>query len=977
MASPTQDDSLVFAADSRWTKQPNSSSLPRNPDFSPDSHHPNEPTQLDQSTSPVFRSASFSSSDERDLLITVASPPSQPNFRKFGSDSADLHAGDEVHDVTAEDGVDLDTDTQVIGKRHDYGGELAPTDDTQVILPRRHGETGPFSRTTESNRPASPTPHNDANNGDKHKNSEDTQAQIDDTHLNLTNGDLKLQFLASDTQVITTSSTTANPGRITAIDDTQVIQSERLTDTSALPATIEALAEQTHADTPNSTVLDQKSPTLIWKDTQPITQLPDLQPDTLPLSQVQSSPNKNFELDTTLLLSPSRPVDEPTTQVLNTQEELIDDEHISVDLGHKPVLSSGQTDSKLRSDLSIISNDDDLRDHDNHIMYEDSVFQHRKRRKLVQGEVEADLSDASMCDGEEEQEKLPEDTLKVDTTTVNGQSKDIGSGSLESLPKTQDDTQKEALNEPPSESPHDIAVSDSPKLYSSSTVTHKTAWSQSSSELEDVSHTVQDLDINALTGNDDDTNDVILVPRPRRRTEIPPTQSQNAELREETLANQEMASVKNEKAVWAFSLFKHYPARVLDYGEGTSFIEFADLTQIEVKNTDLFLLDLRLGDVVHLVLSMGEYIVTGLALFNHESPFKCIRGYDTVYIGKKGRHGVAQGAEMAVLLSEIYMEVGEWASHQQRYHIFHDEFDLVQENYGVVKSVLGSTNGAEIPPASRTTTVLSPKKLNLDAGKPLRSSLFVGFVFFVTSIDDARKNHLSEMITTNGGVFIDDDIKQHTELVGGADGLRLALSKFGNFHFGALLSDGYSRSAKYLQALALGWPILADCYIEHVIGNPDMLHNWLVYLLPAGHSLVTNGVRSLEVYDFRNNFMRDIGLNGQLGLNLHLLAAHNVVVLNKKQSAKTLDMCEFIFHAFGSKSLSLCLSVGEINEVVLKLGPNILIYDNAASEYANSRKTTKKAKSKGKVAVGIIDWEWVVQCVISGYVWRPASEVTI
>lgn len=929
MALPHHDDSLVFADDSRLAGKDIGEKTPlKNLDFLPSSQRLFEPTQIDQSTSPVFRSASFSS-DERDISLPVIVQRSPSTFPEENDALGEENGATTLHDQENEEGIDLGADTQVIGENGNHTETFSANDDTQVILPRKIGHVEKSEPNYgKSNADSTPTP-NASNNNNKTKQNAHPTLQLPE----IPEADLKLDFFGADTQVIgTNSAQNSTLPILPPTDDTQVISSEKNSDTLVIGANQDILANQTNIDTQNLTILDK--PTLIWKDTQPITQLPELQTDlgAETLSPVQSSPNKNFELDTTLLLLPSKQIDEPTTQVLNTQEELIANDHESIDLGHKPVLSSGQNEAKsrsdLRSDLSIISNDDDMRDQENQMVFEDSVFQHRKRRRIG-------------TDSEEDEAVEPEKA----------------NGSLEGVSNNADGDPgvDENLNS------QDISISDSPAPLSSN-IRHKMAWSQSLSDLEDVSHDVKDLDINV---QEDDTNDVILVPKTRRRNEIPATQSQSSILRED----QEILEISNlsyDLAVWAFSQFRHYPARILEYGEGNLLVEFFDLAQIEVKNTDLFFLDVRIGDNVRLHSKTEQFVVTGLSVLDPESEWKCTRGYDTVFVTKWSKSKSKDPTELQVRIFDIYMDIGEWAAHQQKYHILHQDLDLVQENYGVVRGILGEKEIAEEIAVQDSS--LSPKKDRLS------STLFSGYVFFVTSIEESRKSKILEMITTNGGVFIDDDIKQYTELAEGPNGLLLALKKFESFRFGALLADNYSRSAKYLQALALGWPILADCFIEQVLKTPRMLDDWPVYLLPAGQSLVTKSLRSLDVYQFMNNCNKNLSLDRQFDLNLELLFGWNIVVLNTKQDARTLDMCGFIFHAFGAKSWKLCLDTEEVKSEVLKLEQKVLVYDNLGKEYeklVRPRRNTQNQYLKSSLVVGIIDWEWVVQCVISGYIWPP------
>lgn len=690
---------------------------------------------------------------------------------------------------------------------------------------------------------------------------------------------------------------------INDLQDTQIIH--RLDDTQVIPLTETQIVPRVVPD--NTTDLDTTAespirlhylksslsqpvliqPTLsqpVWGDTQPITQV----------IHHKSSPGI-FD-DTALILSPGET--EPTTQVVNTQEELIESTP-SVDLGCKPVFSSSQRD-ETKNDVSVVEEiRTDEEEDTNTMLIEDSVFRMKRKRKEASPVLE--------------------------------------------------------ISEPKSDN-----------------FPRKADWSQSSSELEDISHDVMDIDLDMLC----ESSEQVVAPKKRRRNHVAATQAQTDVLTEEPLSTLVLDSVKNTNSVWAFSQFKHYPARVVDTrGDLLSFVEFADGARLEVKNSDLFILDLRVGDMVRVNGRAGEYVVTGLTTTGVDA-FACVRGFDTAFLAKKGRHN-AHGKEFPALLTECFMEISQWALHQQTFQLMCNGVDLVQENFGVIRTLLSSMARVDKGLESKS----SPRKLALEP-RPLRSRLLEGVFFFVTSIEGERKDQLLELITANGGVFIDDEIKQYVSC--SSDGrLGLFLKTLSGFKFGALLADGHSRSAKYLQALALGWPILADCFVDQALLDPLLLENWPVFLLPAGLSHYTNGIKSMDILAFRNNFNDKVDMNLQLSNNADLLAAHSILVLNRKQDSKTLDMCGFIFHAFGASSLTLFDSAGEIDAYLqTHTVLNVLVYDNNTGEFSKAHAKKRKKASRSntmttEAQVAVIDWEWVVQCVISGYVWKPSSYVEV
>ena len=240
------------------------------------------------------------------------------------------------------------------------------------------------------------------------------------------------------------------------------------------------------------------------------------------------------------------------------------------------------------------------------------------------------------------------------------------------------------------------------------------------------------------------------------------------------------------------------------------------------------------------------------------------------------------------------------------------------------------------------------------------------------------------MITFNGGTLIDDEIDLLLErTVSGSGFCALRLKPLENFKFGALLSDGYSRRPKYLQVLALGWPILADAFVEKTIENPELLDQWPAFLLPAGMALAFNGTKSHDVFRFRTNYLEGQSMSGQLSNNAGLMAKYRVLILQHRQDKKVLNMCGFTFHAFGVKSVMVFPNCSSIERHIRKLGSELaLVYDNNDRDFQKTfgkkrRRNTRKDSYKAVDKVGVIDWEWVVQSVISNLVWKPVAEVVL
>lgn len=1091
----TQEDSLVFADEAKWLEK--TLIPPDPPDTSAIFHSPNLPsdsTQIDQSTSPVFRHRSYSSSSNSnsispvitaDRLHLLGEPTFQEDTRPLLTDVHELRSATtettlkqipalgfpflhgslttRVPEATQVIGglrrPSIETsETQVVRRRSDSGideeldqvkgsGTHSCDDRADGIFPlsgspvRFHSDTQVIGRSRRNFKHSEPVKSDNptVSSGplllsDTHmtgadtqiigqiaQHTEDTQVLPRDTQVLPRAGPGPLQYtqitpqntqtmlednyiLPLDTQVIPqhannkeqdiaslhgdTSDTLTKPTQvdgnasnlkldasplITEIHKVTEIISENglsLPTNILLDNTNESHTKEYLQDSPqrdedyDQNDVNTTLHSIEWGDTQPITQVVNFQPAQLNHLNMESSPTKTFDFEvdtTTLVLSPAdqnRLHEEPTTQVVNTQEELMEHNELnSVGVGRKSVFSSSQNERIVNQNLSIISNDDYTKDDiDNSILYEDSVITHRrKRQKLL----------------------AAQDAIASNEIEVNKRNSSINE---EILSESQDNTSKVK----------DGFSSGTSSIPTSAPLPQKNNWSQSSSELEDFSHDVG-FDVDMMGSSSDkilqqaeESHVEIVAPRKRRTNQIPETQSQPKEFLEETLTLLSTDSICNQQAVWVISQFKHHPGRVLSLGEGISLVEFSDFILKEIKNEDLYLLDLRIGDVVLLKLRLGEFIVTGLVCLYDESYFKCMRGFDTVIVTKKGRHGYSQGKGFQVAISQIYMEMGMWAEHQQRYQLFYGDTDLSQENYATVCGKINATKCgvpnhlSKLDEKVAPLTLLQPQTID-SRDAPKQSNLFSKMVFFVTSVNDTRKAELSHLISSNGGIFIDDEIKLFVTNGTSADNdLCLKLNQFEGLRFGALLSDGCSRSAKYLQALALGWPILADSFVDEAIANPNILDNWSVYLLPSGHSLHIKGLRSNDIFKFRENYSRDVDLNKQLSNNSGLLASEVIIILDKKQDPKTLDMCEFIFHAFGAKAIKFCKTLNGVDKLLKEMrDQNVMVYDNGSNEYvkAGPRKLLKKTASR--LNVGVIGWEWLVQCVISCYIWQPDYRVSV
>lgn len=469
-------------------------------------------------------------------------------------------------------------------------------------------------------------------------------------------------------------------------------------------------------------------------------------------------------------------------------------------------------------------------------------------------------------------------------------------------------------------------------------------------------------------------------------------------------------SIKYPDSVWASFNFKMCTGRITKPGKDFLIVEFEE-GAYEIKNINLFLLDIRIGDTVRVKSSRSQYIITGLTCKNTKQCIRCVRGYDTLILKKGGRKN-KKVEEICVELDRCYMEISDWVKHQQRMERVNNyekaenipSSDILETPKRGSRHYTLANNDIQRP---RLGPFSSPVKVNdklLTEAITMDNKVFSGKLFCITSIDGERKQNLVELILENGGEIIDDRISDVVEFTYSKNGnLSLYAEKYKDFDFFAMISNNSCRSAKYLQALALGWPILSDTFIFNCIKNRNEVKNWFVYLLPAGHSNYLNTIKSLETYHFRKNYENDLKLGDQWGINSSLLDQFKIVIYKPKLNQISVETCKFIFHAFGAKSLIFCDNMKLLRQnIKMSKDEKMIIYDDGVEVRKNLTKNqkneadigmannqmkklrTRTTRASSKVVVpakpshssnyrtiGLVNWEWVVQCTISTYIWEP------
>ncbi len=412
--------------------------------------------------------------------------------------------------------------------------------------------------------------------------------------------------------------------------------------------------------------------------------------------------------------------------------------------------------------------------------------------------------------------------------------------------------------------------------------------------------------------------------------------------------------VVNRDSVWAEYKFKMYPGVVQTRGRDSLEVLFDDGVST-VPNADLYLLDLRVGDHVRVQRQAARFEV--VALSRGEGAVACVRNYSVVRV----RQTKGKRAEHAVPMGQVYMEIGDWVEHQLR-------FALGEPEAPRLARVAAPSRALSRAPLARS----SPTKARA-APRAGRAGIFKGALFCLTNSEfDDHREELLRLIEENGGAILDAGLHEVMELAKGAAGGALeleAMPSLREFSFFAVLSNNYCRSAKYLEALAVGWPILLDVFVHDAVKHGSGVAAWPRYLLPAGFLQRMGCVRLLEVFDFRVGYGAGLDLAAQLSRRNRILSDAHVLVMQTDKR----NLCEFIFHALGARRLSY---VAQDSDVLAAADGGLnLIYEGNASMLkerkgvARRRKSGRRGRGGATVRLAVIDWEWVVQCIINSCIW--------
>lgn len=480
---------------------------------------------------------------------------------------------------------------------------------------------------------------------------------------------------------------------------------------------------------------------------------------------------------------------------------------------------------------------------------------------------------------------------------------------------------------------------------------------------------------------------------------IPRFQSTFKELRNSDPELLTSKDISCNNAVWYyFSDCNYYPGKVVSQKEnepGFCTVQF-ETRQNDVKIEDIYYLDLRCGEKLHW--KMNEYEVVALECRNPNDSdvIRCIRGYDTVHLKRILRNGKLSKDTIVDSIGSVYITTEEWAKRAKiKLDDEGNKFGPLAElrrsarsrsarnSLSPIKKVSESCNNSTTEIYRDTfhdTTILHQIDSN-------RGTIFEKCLFVLSGLSDEDRKRTSYLIELQAGYVVNVGFEKLLVYDETSHRLKWQDSWLENYEFVCLVSGGFSRSPKYLEALALGFPVLHWRFIEQCLAKGQISVKIITQnLLPSGESnrftsSVGKGViKSSNIFQFLTNFNNSLTLKDQLDISTVSMEHYAVIVLGNSYMDFFID---FIFKCF-KVSYWEYISTSRTKNSNEKLDSSVLD-DLLNFREANSSKTkiifinetslqiskewenavSKSLDDKGVSDMIIEDKEWLVQTIIN------------
>ncbi|GAB7342745.1 hypothetical protein MBLNU457_g0891t1 [Dothideomycetes sp. NU457] len=308
-------------------------------------------------------------------------------------------------------------------------------------------------------------------------------------------------------------------------------------------------------------------------------------------------------------------------------------------------------------------------------------------------------------------------------------------------------------------------------------------------------------------------------------------------------------------------------------------IRFDDGSTVVLKQRDVCAFDLREGDLVKLddqrLKSKTTFIVDGFGpekdfRKGEQYPLTDIYGQITVAVRERTTStekslptpSPSRHESIRVPMANVYVVSSQWTKMQDR------KFMFTRTSVAERSSTPSTTTSIQVTPKSRSrrreSLLGGPHGKALPSMKPLGDNGIFRDMAFALSYgkEDDQRIRITKLIFQHGGQTLQSgfhelfEASDLPESMPSSPGSRAASSRDGDecplrlttdaqsLGFVALIAHSYSRSEKYVQALALSLPILHGRWISDSLAAGKPLP-WTKYLLPAGESMYLSGaVRS-------------------------------------------------------------------------------------------------------------------------------------
>lgn len=446
-------------------------------------------------------------------------------------------------------------------------------------------------------------------------------------------------------------------------------------------------------------------------------------------------------------------------------------------------------------------------------------------------------------------------------------------------------------------------------------------------------------------------------------------------------------------APWPGSHF--YPATCLGRVTGRHLqIRFDDGNTTSMDATQVRALDLRPGDRVKVDetgMKKHTYVVVGFKdkvddLAGEEYPSTDRHGYATVVLEEKTRDSMpkakatrAAAEPIEVPLPSVYLTTSLWTRLRDRSYSFSPAASPTKAGSRIGTPVTAvdplvtpsfSRRGTTVPSLLKDATARAASVTSSSTRST--TSVFSNMAFVLTSTAaDVDKEAIARLIKTNGGQVLERGFhelfdyesleappsSQSCRRSASVEGPGLSLKPaYQDLGFVALISDSFSRSTKYIQALAFNVPCLHLRWIQDSL-SAARAAPFSRYLLPAGVSkfLDPNGVvrsRTMTVYDPAaedTSFAQTIA-------DRDLLLHDQTVLLVTGKSKKEIEKRQpfvFLTHALGSANVGRCADLTAAADMLADSQWDWIYVDNgeagvadAAADLFGSGKPAASGKAK-------------------------------